>query len=87
MQLIENRIFDRTDSNVIVRLTISVFPGSLLGLTHMIETRKVLDLRINLKPSYLIIPQTGFHHEKSNLLILDFGTFQVGICVLFSFCL
>ncbi|XP_038177687.1 vacuolar protein sorting-associated protein 13C [Arvicola amphibius] len=47
------------------------------GLTHIIETRKVLDLRINLKPSYLIIPQTGFHHEKSNLLILDFGTFQL----------
>ncbi|XP_012972861.1 vacuolar protein sorting-associated protein 13C isoform X3 [Mesocricetus auratus] len=47
------------------------------GLTHIIETRKVLDLRINLKPSYLIIPQTGFHHKKSNLLILDFGTFQL----------
>ncbi|KAM5292524.1 intermembrane lipid transfer protein VPS13C [Ctenodactylus gundi] len=47
------------------------------GLTHIIETRKVLDLRINLKPSYLIVPQTGFHHEKSNLLILDFGTFQL----------
>ncbi|XP_037689727.1 vacuolar protein sorting-associated protein 13C isoform X2 [Choloepus didactylus] len=47
------------------------------GLTHIIETRKVLDLRINLKPSYLIIPQTGFHHEKSDLLILDFGTFQI----------
>uniref|UniRef100_A0A670KG22 Vacuolar protein sorting 13 homolog C n=1 Tax=Podarcis muralis TaxID=64176 RepID=A0A670KG22_PODMU len=42
------------------------------GLAHIIETRKVLDLRINLKPSYLLIPQTGFHHEKSNLLILDF---------------
>ncbi|XP_040348798.1 intermembrane lipid transfer protein VPS13C isoform X2 [Herpailurus yagouaroundi] len=47
------------------------------GLTHIIETRKVLDLRINLKPSYLILPQTGFHHEKSDLLILDFGTFQL----------
>uniref|UniRef100_A0A8C9Q8Z8 Vacuolar protein sorting 13 homolog C n=1 Tax=Spermophilus dauricus TaxID=99837 RepID=A0A8C9Q8Z8_SPEDA len=47
------------------------------GLTHIIETRKVLDLRINLKPSYLIIPQTGFHQKKSNLLILDFGTFQL----------
>ncbi|ELW71324.1 Vacuolar protein sorting-associated protein 13C [Tupaia chinensis] len=47
------------------------------GLTHIIETRKVLDLRINLKPSYLIVPQTGFHHEKSDLLILDFGTFQL----------
>ncbi|XP_006741268.1 vacuolar protein sorting-associated protein 13C [Leptonychotes weddellii] len=47
------------------------------GLTHIIETRKVLDLRINLKPSYLILPQTGFHHEKSDLLIVDFGTFRL----------
>uniref|UniRef100_A0A8C8RP73 Vacuolar protein sorting-associated protein 13C n=1 Tax=Pelusios castaneus TaxID=367368 RepID=A0A8C8RP73_9SAUR len=47
------------------------------GLAHIIETRKVLDLRINLKPSYLVVPQTGFHHEKSELLILDFGTFQL----------
>ncbi|ELK31334.1 Vacuolar protein sorting-associated protein 13C [Myotis davidii] len=47
------------------------------GLTHIIETRKVLDLKINLKPSYLIVPHTGFYHKKSNLLILDFGTFQL----------
>ncbi|XP_042328008.1 LOW QUALITY PROTEIN: vacuolar protein sorting-associated protein 13C [Sceloporus undulatus] len=47
------------------------------GLTHIIETRKVLDLRINLKPSYLLVPQMGFHYAKSNLLILDFGTFQL----------
>ncbi|XP_074863378.1 intermembrane lipid transfer protein VPS13C isoform X3 [Carettochelys insculpta] len=47
------------------------------GLAHIIETRKVLDLRINLKPSYLVIPQTGFHHHKSDQLILDFGTFQL----------
>ncbi|KAM6308390.1 intermembrane lipid transfer protein VPS13C isoform 2-T2 [Aegotheles albertisi] len=47
------------------------------GLVHIIEMRKVLDLKINLKPSYLVVPQTGFYHEKSNLLILDFGTFQL----------
>ncbi|XP_006275410.2 intermembrane lipid transfer protein VPS13C isoform X1 [Alligator mississippiensis] len=47
------------------------------GLAHIIETRKVLDLRINLKPSYLVVPQTGFYQEKSDLLILDFGTFQL----------
>lgn len=69
-------------SSVIIHFTVSFsFPS---GLTHIIETRKVLDLRINLKPSYLIVPQTGFHHEKSNLLILDFGTFQVGVCTLLS---
>lgn len=60
-----------------------------LGLTHIIETRKVLDLKINLKPSYLIVPHTGFYHKKSNLLILDFGTFQVGTQLFLSahFCL
>uniref|UniRef100_A0A669P5R8 Vacuolar protein sorting 13 homolog C n=1 Tax=Phasianus colchicus TaxID=9054 RepID=A0A669P5R8_PHACC len=47
------------------------------GLVHIIEMRKVLDLKIHLKPSYLVIPQTGFYHENSNLLILDFGTFQL----------
>ncbi|NXP40517.1 VP13C protein, partial [Leiothrix lutea] len=47
------------------------------GLVHIIEMRKVLDLKINLKPSYLVIPQTGFYHENSDLLILDFGTFQL----------
>uniref|UniRef100_A0A8C4VEJ6 Vacuolar protein sorting 13 homolog C n=1 Tax=Falco tinnunculus TaxID=100819 RepID=A0A8C4VEJ6_FALTI len=47
------------------------------GLAHIIEMRKVLDLKIYLKPSYLVVPQTGFYHEKSDLLILDFGTFQL----------
>uniref|UniRef100_A0A8C3EP99 Vacuolar protein sorting 13 homolog C n=1 Tax=Corvus moneduloides TaxID=1196302 RepID=A0A8C3EP99_CORMO len=47
------------------------------GLVHIIEMRKVLDLKINLKPSYLVVPQTGFYHENSDLLILDFGTFQL----------
>ena len=63
---------------------LSSFLFLLLGLTHIIETRKVLDLRINLKPSYLIVPQTGFHYEKSDLLILDFGTFQVGVYAFLS---
>uniref|UniRef100_A0A8C6IYR7 Chorein N-terminal domain-containing protein n=1 Tax=Melopsittacus undulatus TaxID=13146 RepID=A0A8C6IYR7_MELUD len=47
------------------------------GLVHIIEMRKVLELKINLKPSYLVVPQTGFYYEKSDLLILDFGTFQL----------
>uniref|UniRef100_A0A8C9NVA1 Chorein N-terminal domain-containing protein n=1 Tax=Serinus canaria TaxID=9135 RepID=A0A8C9NVA1_SERCA len=47
------------------------------GLAHIIEMRKVLDLKVNLKPSYLVVPRTGFYHEHSDLLILDFGTFQL----------
>ncbi|XP_058851035.1 intermembrane lipid transfer protein VPS13C-like isoform X2 [Acipenser ruthenus] len=47
------------------------------GLSHIIETRKVLDLQVNLKPSYLLVPQTGFYDGKSNLVILDFGSLQL----------
>uniref|UniRef100_UPI00398F8396 intermembrane lipid transfer protein VPS13C isoform X2 n=1 Tax=Pristiophorus japonicus TaxID=55135 RepID=UPI00398F8396 len=47
------------------------------GLSYIIETRKTLDLRINFKPSYLMVPQTGFYDDNSNLLILDFGSLQL----------
>ncbi|XP_069621703.1 intermembrane lipid transfer protein VPS13C isoform X2 [Ranitomeya imitator] len=47
------------------------------GLSHIIETRKILDLQINLQPSYLLIPKSGFYHEKTDLLIVDFGSLQL----------
>ncbi|XP_036442421.1 vacuolar protein sorting-associated protein 13C isoform X5 [Colossoma macropomum] len=47
------------------------------GLSHVIETRKVLDLRIDLKPSYLLVPKSGFYHSKSDLMIVDFGSLQL----------
>lgn len=48
------------------------------GLSHIIETRKVLDLRIDLKPSYLLIPKSGFYSSMSDLIIIDSGSLQVG---------
>ncbi|XP_078536950.1 intermembrane lipid transfer protein VPS13C isoform X2 [Lissotriton helveticus] len=47
------------------------------GFVHIIETRKVLDLRIDLKPSYLVLPKTGFYHDNSDLVILDFGSLKL----------
>ncbi|KAL4641944.1 vacuolar protein sorting-associated protein 13C isoform X1 [Arapaima gigas] len=47
------------------------------GLSHIIETRKILDLRIDLKPSYLLVPKSGFYDEKSDVMILDFGSLQL----------
>ncbi|XP_039469572.1 vacuolar protein sorting-associated protein 13C isoform X4 [Oreochromis aureus] len=47
------------------------------GLSHIIETRKVLDLRIELKPSYLLLPKSGFYSSTSDLIIVDFGCFQL----------
>ncbi|XP_035855716.1 vacuolar protein sorting-associated protein 13C isoform X4 [Sander lucioperca] len=47
------------------------------GLSHIIETRKVLDLRIDLKPSYLLIPKSGFYSNTSDLILVDFGSLQL----------
>ncbi|XP_068617083.1 intermembrane lipid transfer protein VPS13C [Brachionichthys hirsutus] len=47
------------------------------GLSHIIKTRKVLDLRINLKPSYLLLPKSGFYSGLSDLVIVDFGSLQL----------
>ncbi|XP_072349204.1 LOW QUALITY PROTEIN: intermembrane lipid transfer protein VPS13C [Scyliorhinus torazame] len=47
------------------------------GLSYVIETRKTFDLQINFKPSYLVVPQTGFYDVNSNLLIVDFGSLQL----------
>ncbi|KAM3877457.1 intermembrane lipid transfer protein VPS13C [Diretmus argenteus] len=47
------------------------------GLSHIIETRKILDLRIDLKPSYLLVPRSGFYDTKSELIIIDFGSLQL----------
>ncbi|XP_004383340.1 intermembrane lipid transfer protein VPS13A isoform X1 [Trichechus manatus latirostris] len=47
------------------------------GLLYIIETQKVLDLKINLKASYIIIPQDGIFSPASNLLLLDLGHLKV----------
>uniref|UniRef100_A0A6Q2WPX1 Vacuolar protein sorting 13 homolog C n=1 Tax=Esox lucius TaxID=8010 RepID=A0A6Q2WPX1_ESOLU len=46
-------------------------------LSHIIETRKILDLRIDLKPSYLLLPKSGFFSANSDLMIIDFGSLQL----------
>ncbi|XP_051822615.1 intermembrane lipid transfer protein VPS13A [Antechinus flavipes] len=47
------------------------------GLLYVIETQKILDLKINMKASYIIIPQNGFYTATSNLLLLDLGHLKV----------
>uniref|UniRef100_A0A8D3D9W2 Vacuolar protein sorting 13 homolog A n=1 Tax=Scophthalmus maximus TaxID=52904 RepID=A0A8D3D9W2_SCOMX len=49
------------------------------GLMYVIETQKILDLKVNLMASYVIIPQTGFYNGNQNILLLDLGHFQVRI--------
>lgn len=44
---------------------------------YVIETQKILDLKVNLMASYVIIPQTGFFNGTQNILLLDLGHFQV----------
>uniref|UniRef100_A0A8D3C607 Vacuolar protein sorting 13 homolog A n=1 Tax=Scophthalmus maximus TaxID=52904 RepID=A0A8D3C607_SCOMX len=47
------------------------------GLMYVIETQKILDLKVNLMASYVIIPQTGFYNGNQNILLLDLGHFQM----------
>ncbi|KAJ0001755.1 hypothetical protein NQD34_001551 [Periophthalmus magnuspinnatus] len=47
------------------------------GLSHIIETRKVFDLKIDLKPSYLLLPKSGFYSNTSDLIIVDFGSLKL----------
>nr|XP_033782936.1 vacuolar protein sorting-associated protein 13A isoform X2 [Geotrypetes seraphini] len=47
------------------------------GLLYIIEKQKILDLKINLMASYIIVPQTGFYVSASSLLILDLGNLKM----------
>ncbi|NXC36667.1 VP13A protein, partial [Campylorhamphus procurvoides] len=47
------------------------------SLLYVIETQKVLDLKINLMASYIILPQKGFYDNTSNLLLLDLGSVKM----------
>ncbi|XP_069379782.1 intermembrane lipid transfer protein VPS13A isoform X2 [Paralichthys olivaceus] len=47
------------------------------GLMYVIETQKILDLKVNLMASYVIIPQTGFYNGTQNIMLLDLGHFQM----------
>lgn len=51
--------------------------NSFLGLLYVIETQKVLDLKVNLMASYVIVPETGFYNGSQNILLLDLGHFKV----------
>lgn len=37
----------------------------------------MLDLRIDLKPSYFLLPKSGFYSQTSGVIVIDFGSFQV----------
>ncbi|KAJ8380883.1 hypothetical protein SKAU_G00016610 [Synaphobranchus kaupii] len=47
------------------------------GLMYVIETQKVLDLKVNLMASYVIVPETGFYDTAKNLVLLDLGHLKV----------
>ncbi|XP_030622717.1 vacuolar protein sorting-associated protein 13C [Chanos chanos] len=69
------------DLEVITSATLSkleeIKEKTATGLSHIIETRKVLDLQIHLRPSYLLLPKSGFYDKKSDLMIIDFGSLQL----------
>ncbi|XP_069786597.1 intermembrane lipid transfer protein VPS13A isoform X2 [Narcine bancroftii] len=47
------------------------------GLMYIIETQKVLDLKINFMASYIIVPRNGFFDKSASLLVLDLGNLRM----------
>ncbi|XP_038659808.1 LOW QUALITY PROTEIN: vacuolar protein sorting-associated protein 13A [Scyliorhinus canicula] len=47
------------------------------GLMYIIETQKVLDVKVNLMASYIIIPENGFYDKSASLLVLDLGNLKM----------
>ncbi|XP_056003796.1 intermembrane lipid transfer protein VPS13A-like isoform X2 [Ostrea edulis] len=51
---------------------------SATGLKHAIEQHKYTDIRVDLKPSYVIIPHGGYYKKGAvNMLVLDLGNLKV----------
>ncbi|XP_077476237.1 intermembrane lipid transfer protein VPS13C isoform X2 [Stigmatopora argus] len=74
------RMAQEVDLEVLTSATLSkleeIKEKTATGLAHIIETRKVLDLKVDLRPSYLVLPRSGFYSESSEALVLDFGNLQ-----------
>lgn len=75
----QKTMIKKADSFFWLRL-ISLMPFCFSGLMYVIETQKVMDLKVNLMASYVIIPQTGFYNGTQNIVLLDLGHFQVRKC-------
>ncbi|XP_062597875.1 intermembrane lipid transfer protein VPS13A-like, partial [Saccostrea cucullata] len=51
---------------------------SATGLKHAIEQHKYTDIRVDLKPSHVIIPHGGYYKKGAvNILVLDLGNLKV----------
>ncbi|XP_077994048.1 intermembrane lipid transfer protein VPS13A-like isoform X3 [Glandiceps talaboti] len=50
---------------------------SATGLTYMIHTRKVTDISVDLKSSYVIIPKNGVYEHGASLLVVNLGDFKM----------
>ncbi|XP_077569200.1 intermembrane lipid transfer protein VPS13C isoform X2 [Stigmatopora nigra] len=74
------RMAQEVDLEVLTSATLSkleeIKEKTATGLAHIIETRKVLDLKVDLRPSYLVLPRSGFYSESSEAVVLDFGNLQ-----------
>ncbi|CAH1789713.1 unnamed protein product [Owenia fusiformis] len=46
------------------------------GLAHAIDIHKYTDVNIDLKPSYILIPQDGYYRNNCHMLVVDLGNFQ-----------
>ncbi|XP_071943585.1 intermembrane lipid transfer protein VPS13A-like isoform X2 [Antedon mediterranea] len=50
---------------------------SATSLQYMADTKTILDVTVDLRPSYIIIPENGVYSEKGKVLVADLGHFRM----------
>lgn len=50
---------------------------SALGMQHIIEEHKRLELKIDMMPSYIVIPHGGFYKKNQSLLVFNLGCLKI----------
>ncbi|XP_033127425.1 vacuolar protein sorting-associated protein 13A-like [Anneissia japonica] len=50
---------------------------SATSLQYMADTKTILDVTVDLKPSYIIIPENGVYSKNGKVLVADLGHFRM----------
>ncbi|XP_072019770.1 intermembrane lipid transfer protein VPS13A-like [Amphiura filiformis] len=56
---------------------VDITEQSSTGLQYMVDNKSVLDLKIDVKASYVIVPECGVNDGSGSVLVLDLGNFKM----------
>ncbi|XP_065320844.1 intermembrane lipid transfer protein VPS13A-like isoform X3 [Gordionus sp. m RMFG-2023] len=63
--------------NAAVSTLEDVKQNTATGYKYALEKRKILDLKVNIKSSHIIIPNRGVYKDDSDIILIDLGNFSM----------